>query len=104
MQARDLEKIYTGNTFELKAEEIILEDIQWVKKINENPFDFKKISIGIISGGDDAANISNSFSFFSPSVYPLSYGNDLNNENGLGMQFPEPKDRSFLNITHYLNT
>ena len=104
MQARDLDKIYTGNTFELKAEEIILKDKQRIKKINENPFDFKKISIGIISGGDDAANISNSFSFFSPSVYPLFYGNDLNNEKGLGMQFPEPKDKAFLNNTHYLST
>ncbi len=104
MQARDLDKIYPGNKFELKAEEIILKDKQRIKKINESLFDFKKISIGIISGGGDGANISNSFRFFSPSVYPFFYGSDLNNEKGLGMQFPEPKDASFLNNTHYLNS
>ena len=40
MQGRDLGKIYTGNTLELKPGEIILEDKQSIKKINETPFDF----------------------------------------------------------------
>ena len=46
---------------------MISKDKQRIKKINERPFDFKKITIGIISGGADAADISDSFSFFSPS-------------------------------------
>ena len=71
MEARDLGKIYTGNTFLLQPGETILKDKQYIKEVNEIPFDFKKISIGIISGGADAANISDSFSFFSPSVYPF---------------------------------
>ena len=87
MQVRDLEKIYTGITFELKAEEMILKDKERIKKINESPFVFKKISIGIISGGADAANISDSFSFFSPSVYPFFSGLSPNREKGLGCVF-----------------
>ena len=64
MQARDLDRIYTGNTFGVRAEEMILKDKLRIKKINVGPLDFKKISIGIISGGADAADISASLSFF----------------------------------------
>ncbi|MGL5246474.1 MAG: hypothetical protein ACRC8C_02825 [Mycoplasmoidaceae bacterium] len=103
MQAKDLDKIYQKNIYQSKAEEIIKQDKERIKKINQSPFDFKSISIGIIAGGNDAANISDSFHFYSPTVYPFFYGTSVDNEKGLGMNFPRPKDENFLNTTHYLS-
>ncbi|MGL5591170.1 MAG: hypothetical protein ACRDCF_00305 [Mycoplasmoidaceae bacterium] len=101
MLAKDLDKIYSGNNFRSRAEKIIEQDKERIKGINQSGFDFKSINIGIISGGDDGATISDSFSFYSPNIYPFFYGIGENNEKGLGMNFPEPKDKTFLNSTHY---
>ncbi|MGL5640574.1 MAG: hypothetical protein ACRDCD_02910 [Mycoplasmoidaceae bacterium] len=103
MQAKDLDKIYKRNDFQKKAEEIIEQDKKRIQRINKSQFDFKSVSIGIIAGGDDGATISDSFRFYSPAIYPFFYGTNDNKEKGLGMNFPEPKDRTFLNTTHYLS-
>ncbi|MGL4617035.1 MAG: hypothetical protein ACRCUM_02255 [Mycoplasmoidaceae bacterium] len=103
MQARDFDKIYQRNDFQKKASEIIEQDKERIKRINQSKFDFKSISIGIVAGGNDGANISDSFRFYSPTVYPFFYGTGKDNEKGLGMNFPEPKDKTFLNTTHYLS-
>ncbi|MGL5591172.1 MAG: hypothetical protein ACRDCF_00315 [Mycoplasmoidaceae bacterium] len=103
MQAKDFDKIYQRNEFQKKAEEIIEQDKKRIKAINQSPFNFKSISIGIIAGGSDGANIADSFRFYSPTVYPFFYATGEDNEKGLGMNFPEPKDKTFLNNTHYLS-
>ncbi len=101
MQANEMDNIYVGRNFKNKAQKIIELDKQRIRELNTNYKSvFQNLSIGIIRGSNLDYEVDTNFYFISPGVYPFLYENN-NPEKGIGIQFPEPKERFFLNETNY---
>lgn len=99
--ANDLDEIYDqiNHSFTKKTNEIIKQNEKRISYIYENN---QKVlankTIGIIYGKTtDASKINQEFYFCSPYTYTMLYGE---NSKGIGMDFPEPIDKGFINETH----
>ncbi len=99
--AKDLDKIYNlGNELENRTNKIIEADIKRTTYINnQNKNTISNLSFGVLnSTATDSSEINTKFNFFSPYEYPMLYSSDPN--KGIGLNFPQPKNSSFINETH----
>lgn len=102
IQAKGLDDIYLGYNgyFEKEANNIIKKNIERINYLNINNISkIDNMTIGIIySNTVDKTKVDQEFYICSPYVYPMLYSDD--SEKGIGMEFPKPKESSFINKTH----
>lgn len=102
IQAKYLDNIYTGYNgyFKKIANEIISKNIYRINYVNRNNLSkIDDITIGFIySNTSDKTKVDQEFYICSPYVYPMIYSEEPN--KGIGFDFPEPIEKSFINKTH----